>query len=136
MERMLAEFRQESNRKAERPEFFWNAQQTAIKAKLRARKNHKGLGLLATAAATAAMVVFVAMPSRPPANNPQLPAQQAAGTQHAAAANIDDEALLESVNETTRSSVPDALAPANILASEMDRGLKDASKKDNGRTNQ
>ncbi len=127
MERMLTEFRQESNERAEKPELFWAAQRTRIAAKIREPHSQRGLGWLATVAAATALAVFVAVLAHTPTHTTQQ-AQQVTTTPQSAN-NVDDEALLEAVNQTNNSSVPDALAPANILASEMDRGLEGASKK-------
>ena len=132
MERLLSEFRQESEKQAEKPDFFWAAQRTRIGASIRRPGVHKGLGWAATLAAVTTLVVFVAVPSQTPTHTPKNDPKVAAAHH----TNADDEALLESVNETTSSSVPDALAPADILASEMDRGLEGASKYKTGRIDQ
>jgi hypothetical protein len=131
MERMLGEFRQSVDKQAEKPELFWASMRTRVAAEIRKPQSHRGLGWAATLAAVGAMVVFVAVPSRTPQH--QTPG---AATTTSKPSVTDDEALLRSVAEATDSEVPDALAPATVLTSEMDRGLTDGNAKDTGRNNQ
>ncbi len=136
-ERKLAEFQQESQQRGEQPDLFWAAQKTRVMANLRDRKKVRGMGLIATAVAATALIVFMAVPSRVHAPG-NLTTQQASNhaPSNVAAQSVDDEELLQSIHDTTSSNVPDALAPATILASEMDRGLEGASKQTTGRNNQ
>jgi hypothetical protein len=131
MERMLGEFRQSVDKQAEKPELFWASMRTRVAAEIRKPQSHRGLGWAATLAAVGAMVVFVAVPSRTPQH--QTPG---AATTTSKPSVTDDEALLRSVAEATDSEVPDALAPATVLTSEMDRGLTDGNQKGIGRNNQ
>jgi hypothetical protein len=108
---------------------FWSAQRTRIAARLSETHTQRGLGWAATVAAATAMVVFMTMPSHSPTTQSNRPVNVA--TVHTAAS---DEELLRSVDETTSSDVPDALAPANILATEMDRRLSGSSKNSNSKT--
>jgi hypothetical protein len=130
MEQLLGEFRQASNAQATQPELFWTSMRTRVAARMRAPQSHKGLGWAATLAAVSAMVVFVAVPARhvDVKVNPTTATNQHATTNTAKTLTNDDEALLRAVADTTSSDVPDALAPATILTSEMDRGLADANK--------
>lgn len=128
MERMLAEFHREASERAERPELFWAAQRTRIAARIREAHTQRGLGWAATLAAVTAMVVFVSVPTKPPSVNPAPKTTVATK-----APATDDETLLRSIDETTNSDVPDALAPTNILASEMNRGIDSASNRKTGR---
>ena len=130
-ERLLGQFRETSRRKAEQPDVFWAAMWPRVAARIREPESHKGLGWLATMAAAAAMIVFVAVPSHSP-QHPVKTGSKANPTVNATASNTssataatDDEALLRSVADTTNSEVPDALAPATVLTAEMDRGLSD-----------
>ena len=129
IERMLAEFRAEATEKAERPELFWAAQRTRIAARIRQSHTQRGLGWAATVAAATAIVVFMTVPSHSPTTpGAKTPVITAARTQ------AGDEELLRSVDETMTSDVPDALAPANLLATEMDRGLNGSSKNTSSKT--
>jgi hypothetical protein len=132
MERMLGEFRQSVDKQAEKPELFWASMRTRVAAEISNPQSHRGLGWAATLAAVGAMVVFVAVPSR----TPQHQTPGAATTTTSKPSVTDDEALLRSVAEATDSEVPDALAPATVLTSEMDRGLTDGNQKGIGRNNQ
>ena len=132
MERLLAEFRQTSIEKAEKPELFWASMRTRVAARMRTSQTHKGLGWAATMAAVSAVVVFVAVPSHTPQH--VTPAQVTTASKATQA--TDDEALLRSIAEVTNSEVPDALAPATVLTSEMDRGLADGKNIATGRNNQ
>jgi len=132
MERLLGEFRQSANKQAEQPELFWASMRTRVAARIREPHSHKGLGWAATLAAVGAMVVFVAVPSHTPQHNPTPTAK----IQPANSSANDDEALLQSIAETTNSDVPNALAPATVLTSEMDRGLADGKNQSTGRNTQ
>jgi hypothetical protein len=133
MERLLGEFQQTANKQAEQPELFWASMRTQVAARMREPRSHKGLGWAATLAAVSAMVVFVAVPSRTPQHGNVTPTTSTAKTN---SSTNDDEALLRSIAETTNSDVPDALAPATVLTSEMDRGLADGKNKSTGRNTQ
>lgn len=127
-ERLLSEFKDTTKRKADRPDVFWASMWPRVAARIREPESHKGLGWLATIAAATAMIVFMAVPSHSPQHSVEVGSKStptANSTSHASAnsAATDDEALLRSVAETTTSEVPDALAPATVLTSEMDRGL-------------
>lgn len=129
MERLLGEFRQEATERAERPELFWAAQRSRIASRIRASHTQRGLGWAATVAAATAMVVFMTVPSHTPTKpGPKTAVVTAARSQ------ASDEELLRSVDETMNSDVPDALAPANLLAKEMDRGLNGSSSNTNSKT--
>lgn len=132
LERMLGEFSESAAKEAEKPELFWASMRTRVAAEIRKPQSHRGLGWAATLAAVSAMVVFVAVPSHTPQH--RTPVTNAA-TSSKPLAN-DDEALLRSVAEATDSEVPDALAPATVLTSEMDRGLTGGNEKGIGRNNQ
>ena len=132
MERMLGDFRQSAEKDSEKPELFWASMRTRIAAEIRKPQSHRGLGWAATLAAVGAMVVFVAVPS----HTPQHQTASVTATTRVTPSAADDEALLRSVAEATDSEVPDALAPATVLTSEMDRGLTDGNEKDTGRNNQ
>jgi hypothetical protein len=133
MERLLEEFRHTVDEQAEQPELFWASMRTRVAARMREPHSHKGLGWAATLAAVSAMVVFVAVPSHTPQHGNPTPIAKAAPT---SASTNDDEALLQSIADTTNSDVPDALAPATVLTSEMDRGLADGKNKSTGRNTQ
>jgi len=133
MERLLGEFRQTANKQAEQPELFWASMRTRVAARSREPHSHKGLGWAATLAAVSAMVVFVAVPSHTPQHLNPTPT---AKVEPARTSTNDDEALLQSIADATNSDVPDALAPATVLTSEMDRGLADGKNKSTGRNTQ
>ena len=133
MERMLGEFRQSVQSESEKPELFWASMRTRVAAEIRKPQSHRGLGWAATLAAVSAMVVFVAVPSHTPQHVTSNTTTTATGSKAPAS---DDEALLRSVAEATDSEVPDALAPATVLTSEMDRGLTGGNENDTGRNNQ
>lgn len=126
-ERLLSEFKDTTRRKADRPDVFWASMWPRVAARIREPESHKGLGWLASVAAATAMIVFMAVPSHSPQHTVKVSskgnAAVTATASNSANATTDDEALLRSVAETTNSEVPDALAPATVLTSEMDRGL-------------
>jgi hypothetical protein len=132
MERLLGEFRQSVDEQAKQPELFWASMRTRVAARMREPHSHKGLGWAATLAAVSAMVVFVAVPSHTPQHSNPAPVTTTATN----ASTNDDEALLRSIADTTNSDVPEALAPATVLTSEMDRGLADGKNKATGRNTQ
>ena len=133
MERLLGEFKRTANDQSEQPELFWASMRTRVAAHMREPRSHKGLGWAATLAAVSAMVVFVAVPSHTPQHANPTPV---ATVQNIGVSTNDDEALLQSIADSTNSDVPYALAPATVLTSEMDRGLADGKNKATGRNTQ
>ncbi len=127
LERFVTEFRDAAHSEATRDELFWAAQRARIRVS-RNRPRVQHLGTFATVAATIAVVVFTALPTHSPLRVTTQPSP--------VVAQVDDEALLQSVSDTTSSYVPQALEPATILASEVDRGTSGAVNNQSGRRDQ
>jgi hypothetical protein len=115
-------FREACRAEAERPAHFWAAQRANIRAGI--ATNHHRWSLRVALASTAALFVVAAAMlagSHAPAAIPQSVTT---------ATNISDQELLADIDETLRNPIPDALAPADLLAQDLDRSLKASGKKE------
>lgn len=119
----LDAFRGDVHEQAEKPEWFWSAQRAKIRARLRERP--AGSLRLVFASLAAVLAVALSMVLSGPKLSTHGPVPQTAQV-HAHEAMSDDALMAEVVDETEY-AVPDALAPANALAQELDQGLKSAS---------
>jgi len=111
----LAAFRSGVQQYALRDEFFWSAQRARIASTIAARA-HQTVPTLAWSMLAGLIVLGIVLlrPAKPSA------VRQTAYDQ--------DYALLVVVEQTVNSEVPDALAPATLLAYEMNRTVKTRSK--------
>jgi len=118
----LEDFRADSQQLAARDEFFWSAQHARIESRI-ATRTHQAVPSLAWSMLVGLIVlsVFLLKPAKPPIV-PQPAYHQAANYQD------PDYALLVEVEQTVNSEVPDALAPATLLAYEMNRKITSKSK--------
>ncbi|HXZ81391.1 MAG TPA: hypothetical protein VEG30_15790 [Terriglobales bacterium] len=118
----LAAFRDDSQQLAARDEFFWSAQRARIESQIAARSS-QGIPGLAWSMVVGLIVlgVFLLKPAKPPAV-PAPTYSQSIRSQD------QDFALLVEVEHTVNSQVPDALAPATLLAYEMNRTALTKSK--------
>lgn len=110
----IAAYRAEIHEQAQRSSSFWTAQCARIRERTSvARHTSLGwaLGSVFAMAALATAMLLVA---------PAVPAP---------VAQVDDDVLMRQVYEATSDTLPEALAPATLLANEVDRGLKSAEKK-------
>jgi hypothetical protein len=94
---------------SEQPEWFWQKQQAAIRERVGATR-HLAWRLLPACAGVLGVAVLgttLLHPARPPA----LPAPQAQ--------SVADQELMIAVEQAVQTDVPDALAPAALLADEI-----------------
>lgn len=106
----LAGFGEAARDAAERPEAFWAWQRGAIAGRLAAKKTDSRR--LVWAGAMAVVVLLASALLRQPPPEPVT-------------AQVDpDHALLVDVERSMRSEVPEALAPATLLANEMSRAAE------------
>ena len=118
IKRSLSAWRESADKQAERPDWFWARQRARIESRMNERKPKRlpslaWAGIAATLAVGAALMIPGDQPS-------QLP-QQKPVTQASAAPQISDHELLQQLQETMNSEVPDALQPASTLAQEMEQ---------------
>lgn len=130
LENFLAKFRETARADSERSPFFWMAQRTRIRASL---KPPQSITTPVRAFAALTWVVVLAVGLLWLANSSQLP--QVANENVRTTAQISDEALMRSIEETTAKEIPEALAPVTVIASEVDRGLKSNQPLQNRRSN-
>lgn len=116
---VLDEFHTEHLAGGDKPGAFWTRQHAQIESRI-TRRNHFGRAAWAMAS-TAAVFALAAVMLVPP-HVPSAPKAAPVTT-----ASVSDEALLQDIQQQTTSTVPDAMAPANVLADEVDRGLRFAA---------
>jgi hypothetical protein len=105
----VTSLRAETRAAAERPESFWQRQQTEILARLDAPAVSPPALAWASAAALLALAVLLSLPGGSP-------------TKAVAPPDPDRQLMLE-VQQTLDREVPDALAPASLLTQEMSQAL-------------
>ena len=113
-------FREDCRAEADRPSHFWAAQRARIRESIRGERRRFSLrlALVSTAALFAiAGAMLAGGHSVPP-------------TQMVKANTISDQQLLADIDETLTNPIPDALAPADLLAQDLDRSLKASGKKE------
>jgi hypothetical protein len=110
LRRATSALRHSAHAQAERPEGFWAHQRSSAASRISGR----AVRPLAWAAALAAAVLAAMLVQEP---RPVVPA---------ALPPDPDHALMVAVEQATRREVPQALAPAALLAQEISRNLKPA----------
>lgn len=122
----VRDFRDSAHDAAERPQFFWNAQQTAIRARVEARsKSYSIWWALTSAAALAALAIAMLIPGSKP--QPQMHSATATQT------HVDqDELLMRQVDESLMSNVAEPLEPAGLIASDLGDAMLKAQKNSKG----
>lgn len=105
--------------RAERPEWFWARQRARIRAHVPEQSNSRAPKLAwAGLAATVALAVAMLIPTREVKPIPQPAASTAAH------AEISDHDLMVALERTMNAGVPSSLAPAGLLAQEMNQALE------------
>ena len=109
----ISSFRQGVHEQAQRPNSFWTAQRVRIGERT-LKPKHGSLGwAIGSVFATAAVAIALLLSGPATTNTP-------------VAQKVDDDLLMREVVEATEGTLPDALAPATLLANEVDRGLETA----------
>jgi len=119
-ERWSEEFREACHAEAERPANFWAAQRANIHAGISGEQRRFSLRF-ALASTAALFVIAGAM-----LTSSHGPTPSGVTT----ATTISDQELLADIDETLTNPVPDALAPADLLAQDLDRSLQASGKKE------
>ncbi len=112
-------FRDAAHSAAERPAHFWTAQRARIREGIAAKSRKRSAWL--AFAYTAALCLFALMLVSK-GHSPSGQTVQVAGLHVTHSASDQD--LLAQVDATLDNSLPDALAPADILAKELDRNMQ------------
>ena len=116
----LEAFREDCRTEADRPAHFWAAQRANVRERIRGEQ--RKFSLRVAFASTAALFVI--------AGGMLAGGNSAAPTQVAKVNAISDQQLLADIDETLTNPIPDALAPADLLAQDLDRSLKASGKKE------
>ena len=113
-------FRDACHAEAERPQSFWAAQRAQVRERVAARERRFSLRF-ALASVAVLFVVAGALLSadHAPASKPDV-----------TAVHVSDQQLLADIDETLTNPMPDALAPVDLLAQDLDRSLKASGKKE------
>ncbi len=118
MNNALTAWRKSVDSKAEQPEWFWARQRSRIESRMHERRPKRlptlaWAGIAATLAVGAALMIPGDQTSQLPPPKPVEDAQ--------VQPQISDHELLQQLQETMNSEVPDALQPASTLAQEMEQ---------------
>ncbi len=112
-------FRDACHVEAKRPPHFWAAQRAHIRERVVGREKRPFWLVIAT---TAALFVLAALLLQ------RSPAPTVNVAHHSNA--ISDQQLLADIDETLSNPMPEALAPADLIAQDIDRSLKASGKKE------
>ena len=113
-------FREGCRAEADRPSHFWAAQRASIRERIRGERRRFSLRL--ALASTAALFAIAGAMLAGGRSVP--PTQMVKGN------TISDQQLLADIDETLTNPIPDALAPADLLAQDLDRSLRASGKKE------
>ncbi len=118
----LAAFKESATAEAQRPGWFWTVQRARIRERIRPARRFTRWIAIASPLAVSALAAVMFFGIHFPANiHQKAPITVATAN---AAPNISDQQLLSEIDDTISNSVPDALAPADIIAQEVNRGLQ------------
>ncbi len=121
MKQALNAWRESADKQAERPDWFWARQRARIESRQNERKvKHFPSLAWAGIAATVAIGVALMIPVPNTQHNDQPPSPQIATVKPPASVPTDHE-LMQQLEATMNSGVPDALQPASTLAQEMEQ---------------
>jgi hypothetical protein len=113
-------FREGCRAEADRPSHFWAAQRANIRERIRGERRRFSLAL-----ALASTAALFAIAGAMLAGGHSVPP-----TQMVKVNTISDQQLLADIDETLTNPIPDALAPADLLAQDLDRSLRASGKKE------
>ena len=108
----------------ERPEWFWARQRTRVLAKIREPRGFSPKFAWAGLAAVVAVAISLFAPAEKPK---QLPSPPVAQNQ------ISDHDLMLAIERSMNSGVPSSLAPASLLADEMDQAYQSKTRSQKGK---
>lgn len=113
-------FRDATHSAAERPPHFWTAQRAGIREKIRAKsRSHSAWLAFAYTTALCILALLLVSDGKAPLGQTGLTAHT-----HSVATSLSDQELMADVEATLNSSLPDALAPTDILAQEINSNLQ------------
>ena len=117
----LRAWRESAEKQADRPDWFWARQRALISSRIQQPQSRR-LPALAWAgvAATIAVGVALILPGQKPISVEHVPTDQTATVQ-AKVATASDSDLMQEVEETMNSGVPEALQPASTLQQAMEK---------------
>ena len=119
-------WRESLTREAERPDWFWARQRALLSSKVQQPSRRMPVFAWAGVAATVALAVALVGSGQKPQT------AEIAGNEHPHTvidAPVTDQELMQQLDETMNSRVPEALQPANALAQEMEAAYSTHTKK-------
>lgn len=124
LENALHTWRESAEKQAERPDWFWARQRALLSSKMQEPRVKRVPSLAwAGIAATVAIGVALMVPGQKPTSKSPVPTTAARQQQ----AQVSDSDLMQQLQETMNSSVPDALQPASPLKQELDQAYRSQS---------
>jgi len=120
----LQAWRESAEKQGERPEWFWTRQRSRIAShrnqpRLRRMPSLAWAGIAATV--TLGVVLMV------PGQQPRHPGQPDSHAAVKIEAEVSDHELMQQLEQTMNSGVPDALQPASALAQEMEQAYSSSN---------
>jgi hypothetical protein len=113
----LDRWRDSAHLQAERPDWFWSRQRTRILSEIDRRQNRPPAFAWAGVAATVALAIALLVPANQPNTYEPITPKQVAQT------DLSDHDLMLAVERTLNAGVPTSLAPAGMLAQEMNEAF-------------
>jgi hypothetical protein len=110
-------WRDSAHLQAERPDWFWSRQRKRILSEIDRRQNRPPAFAWAGVAATVALGIALLIPSNQPNTGEVVTRTQVAQTE------LSDHDLMLAVERTLNAGVPTSLAPAGMLAQEMNQAF-------------
>lgn len=124
LDNALHTWRESAEKQAERPDWFWARQRALLSSKMQEPRVKRVPSLAwAGIAATVAIGVALMVPGQKPTNKSPVPTTAVPQQQ----AQVSDSDLMQQLQETMNSSVPDALQPASSLKQELDQAYRSQS---------
>jgi len=121
LDRELKAWRESANRQAERDDWFWARQRAQIVSRMQQPASRRVPTLAwAGIAATVAVGVALMVPGdKPPQVRPTIAV--VATNNLPESSQVSDHELMQQLQATMNSNVPDALQPASVLQQELDQ---------------
>jgi len=124
----LNEWRDSAEKQAERPDWFWARQRALISSRIQEpQPRHMPALAWAGIAATLAVGAALIIPGQKTLQGPQVPANKPSVV--TVVATTSDSDLMQEVEETMNSGVPDAVQPASTLQQAMEKAYSGTTAK-------
>ena len=126
----LNAWRESAEKQSERPDWFWARQRALISSHVQQTQPRR-MPTLAWAgiAATVAVGIALILPGQKTPPAPEVALKHASAVETAAATTTSDSDLMQEVEETMNSGVPDSLQPASTLQQAMEKAYSGTTAK-------